>query len=348
VPRSQDLSGGPDSTNLLAGRDIVYNGLTVAEARQIALDVYNANFLKLAGVAEDVARDRAERITREFVETLQTRNPAGLASMSDPDMLRTLYAAQEGYACSGEDGLEQALIDLLVDRAGQTERDLKTHVLNQAVTTLPKLTKKQRSAVAIVFVVKNTRYAGPLTLSGFYEYLTHYLAPLVDELPESSSDFGYMQYTGVGSVNSIQPVTIEGAYYQTAYGFFSNGFTGKVAPEPWRPFLDDPEIFMPCLRDPQKLQIRAGSMSEVKELAKAKNIPTLVTNAATGRMQEPDIRGDMIDHVPSLRILFDKWPDESGGGGISTFQLTAVGIAIGHACQRKVVGDVGLLDTFLR
>jgi hypothetical protein len=259
-------------------------------------------------------------------------------------MLRTLYAAQEGYACSGEDDLEQALVDLLVDRAGQAERDLKTHVLNQAVATLPKLTKKQRSAVTIVFVVKNTQYVGPLALPVFYEYLTRYLAPLVDELPESSSDFGYMQYTGVGSIVPFQPVTIEAAYYQTAYGFFSNGFTGEVAPEPWRPFLDDPEIFMPCLRDPQKLQIRARSMAEVEELAKAKNIPALVTNAATGRMQEPDIRADMIGHVPSLEILFNKWPGESDAS-LSKFKLTAVGIAIGHACQRKVVGDVGSLDT---
>ena len=99
---SQDLSGGPESTNLQAGRDITY-GVTATEARQIALDVYNANYLKLAGVAEDTARDRAERITRDFIETLQARNPAGLKGMGDPDMLRTLYAAQEGFACSGFD-----------------------------------------------------------------------------------------------------------------------------------------------------------------------------------------------------------------------------------------------------
>jgi hypothetical protein len=170
VRPSQDLSGGPDSTNLQAGRDIVY-GVAAAEARKIALDVYNANYMKLAGIAEDTARDRAERITREFIETLKERNPAGLASMSDPDMLRTLYAAQEGYSCSGEDDLEAALIDLLVDRAGQAEPDLKTHVLNQAIATLPKLTKKQRAAATVIFSVRHTQYAGPFDLSAFYDYL---------------------------------------------------------------------------------------------------------------------------------------------------------------------------------
>lgn len=345
--RSQDLTGGPDSTNLQAGRDIVYNGVTAAEARQIALDVYNANFLKLAGVAEDVARDRAERITRRYVETQQTLNPSGLASMGDPDMLRTLYAAQEGYACSGEDDLEQALIDLLVDRAGQTERDLKTHVLNQAVATLPKLTKVQRGAVAVVFAVKNTSYAGPFDLAAFYEYLAHYIVPLVCRLPESTADFGYMQFTGVGSVDAFfQAITLEQAYGEQACGFFSMGFSRESAPDSWRPFLDDPEVFMPCLRDPRKLQIRARSMLEIRKLAKAKNLPELAQKATFSRMPDSNIRADIIAHVPSFETLFDKWEGEPGAG-LSTFQLTAVGIAIGHACMRKVVGGIGPLDTFL-
>jgi hypothetical protein len=342
--RGQDLSGGAESTNLQAGRDIVY-GVTAAEARQIALDVYDANYLRLTGVAEDIARDRAERITREFIETLQARNPAGLASMSDPDMLRTLYAAQEGYACSGEDDLEEALVDLLVDRAGQAERDLKTHVLNQAVATLPKLTKKQRSATAIVLCVKYTRYTGPFNLSDFYDYVGRYLGPFVDDIPETPGDFGYMDYTGVGSVITLSETPLAMAFQELASGFFSTGFSREDAPEPWIPFLDDPEVFMPCLRDPQKLQIRARSMVEMRELAEARNIPTLITSAGA-RMNINEIRTDMVAHVPSLETLFDKW-GSSGIPSLATFNLTSVGIAIGHACQRKVVGSMTPLESFL-
>jgi hypothetical protein len=363
MTRSQDLSAGDHSTNsqagrdsLQAGRDLVQadgnvylvNGITYTydQIRQIALDVYNSNFLKLAGVAEDIARDRAERITREFLETLQARSPASLASMSDPDMLRTLYAAQEGFACSGEDDLEAALIDLLVDRAGQTERDLKTHVLNQAIATLPKLTKRHRAATTVIFATKYTQYAGPLDLSTFYDYLTQYLVPFVADIPESSADFGYMEYTGVGSVITFASVILANVYGEQACGFFSNGFTREAAPEPWTPFLDDPEVFVPCLRDPKKLQIRARSMTEVLELSKTKGIPTLVTNAKTGRMQQPEIKDDMIAHLPSLEALFERWGD-SGTSELASFGLTAVGIAIGHACQRKIVGEMTPLEHFL-
>jgi hypothetical protein len=103
---------------------------------------------------------------------------------------------------------------------------------------------------------------------------------------------------------------------------------------------------MPCLRDPEKLQIRARSMHEVRELSKAKGIPTLITNAKTGRMLPAQIKTDMVAHVPALGALFDKW-GEAGRGNLATFHLTAVGIAIGHACQRKIVGHAVPLELFL-
>jgi hypothetical protein len=66
------------------------------------------------------------------LDTLRTRNPAALESMADPDMLNALYSGVSGYARSGEDDLARALVDMLVDRAGQQERDLKLQVLNQS------------------------------------------------------------------------------------------------------------------------------------------------------------------------------------------------------------------------
>lgn len=62
-------------------------------------------------------------------------------------------------------------------------------------------------------------------------------------------------------------------------------------------------------------------------------------------MKEPEIKADLITRFPSMKKLFDKWD----GVGLSRFELTAVGIAIGHACQRKVVGSAASspLEVFL-
>jgi hypothetical protein len=101
-----------------------------------------------------------------------------------------------------------------------------------------------------------------------------------------------------------------------------------------------------CLRGPSKLQIKARSIAEVDELAKAKSIPALVTHASTGRMQPPEIRADMVARIPALATLFDKW-GKAGSPNLSTFLLTAVGLAIGHSCQRQVVGVAAPLDGYL-
>src|SRR5918999_2351247 len=145
----QRQEGGRESTNIQAGRDItVSQGPSVEEVREIALDVFHRNFLQLQGLAEDVARGRAEKITNEFLKQLQDRNPAALESSKDPDMQLALFSAQREYARSGDADLEQVLVDLLVDRASEQHPGLRTIVLNEAITAAPKLTEDQRRAVA--------------------------------------------------------------------------------------------------------------------------------------------------------------------------------------------------------
>jgi hypothetical protein len=60
-------------------------------------------------------------------------------------------------------------------------------------------------------------------------------------------------------------------------------------------------------------------------------------------MQPNEIRDDLLSHIPSLAELFNKWDSV----GLSDFQLTAVGIAIGHAFQRRIVSESTPLDVFL-
>jgi hypothetical protein len=164
-----------------------------------------------------------------------------------------------------------------------------------------------------------------------------------------------MAYTGVGSI-AAGSITLEDMFYRTEYGFFVNGFTREgedaahrlpnpVAEPGWVPFLGDPQIFIPCIRNPEKLQINARSLFDVQQLASARELPTLVTHQDTGRMREPEIKSDLIARFPQMKILFDKW----GSLGLSSFDLNTVGIAIGHACQRKMVGsDASVpLETFL-
>lgn len=121
--KDQNQNSGDNSTNIQAGT-IIMQGVSATEARQIALDVYHANFLTLAGEAKDTACKRAEEITEDFLKKLQHENPNGIQKSKDPDFQYSLYTVQKEYAKSGDKDLGDLLVDLLVDRSKQDKRDI--------------------------------------------------------------------------------------------------------------------------------------------------------------------------------------------------------------------------------
>lgn len=108
-----------------AGNDVVVNqGLTYTEARSAALDVFRANFYELAGIARDIASQRASELTEQFLTKLQLDNPDALKRASSPDFQAALFTAQKEYAISGDEDLASVLVDLLVARSEQQQRNM--------------------------------------------------------------------------------------------------------------------------------------------------------------------------------------------------------------------------------
>jgi hypothetical protein len=357
----QEQSSGDDSVNIQAGHGITFNvGVSASEVRELALDVYRANFLELRGIAEDVARERAERITNDFIDALKTRNSDGLASIQDPDMQVAIYNAQKGYACSGDADLESALIDLLVDRAGQATRNLKTLVLNQAIECIPRLTAEQRKALAITFLVRHTSWPGPLTLAHFYGCLATNWAPFADIASIRPIDLQYTQAAGVGAGTPLG-LQLEAVLWQTFCGFLFKGFTlDQAKPQIQGYGLDDRQIeglladrsvIVPCLRNSELWQFNAISIARVQELQKARgiiivrpgNAGPLENICLQGQMAYKDMREDTVSHVPGISQLFENWESS----GLNAFDLTAVGIAIGHSYWRQTTGSEAPLDIWL-
>ena len=85
--KNQRQEASSESTAIQAGRDIsiAINGISCSDARNIALDVFNANFYKLSEQAALKAVKRAEEITEKFLFRLQKENPEGLVKACEPD-----------------------------------------------------------------------------------------------------------------------------------------------------------------------------------------------------------------------------------------------------------------------
>jgi hypothetical protein len=91
---SQKQKAGDNSTNIQAQTIIVQQGPSVDEVRQIALDVFKANFLELSNVAADIALRRVEEITDKFLGKLQQENADGLQQAQNPDFQYALFTVQ--------------------------------------------------------------------------------------------------------------------------------------------------------------------------------------------------------------------------------------------------------------
>lgn len=116
----QKQEAGDYSTNLQGKSIVIHQGISYADAKEIALDVYKANFLQLAQDAASLAINRAEQLTDDFLARLKERAPETIGSMRDPAMQMAIFTAQREYAKSGDMDLEDLLIDILVERPRRT------------------------------------------------------------------------------------------------------------------------------------------------------------------------------------------------------------------------------------
>lgn len=126
---TQNQKAGDNSANIQANSVTVNQGLSVIEVRQMALDVFRANFFELAGEAKNIARQRAEEITEAFLKKLQGESAGGMAQAQDPDFQHALFTVQKEHARSGDKELASLLVDLLVDRTKHDSRTILQIVL---------------------------------------------------------------------------------------------------------------------------------------------------------------------------------------------------------------------------
>ena len=151
----QEQRGGRQSTNYQAQTINIAHGSSLAEVRDIALEIFQANFFQLAGTAAQTAQSRAEELVGNFISELRDRNPAGAHHAADPDFQYSLIIAQREYARSGDRELGDLLVNLLVDRTASEKRTTQQISLNEAIGAVPKLTNGQLAAITVVFATLN-------------------------------------------------------------------------------------------------------------------------------------------------------------------------------------------------
>jgi len=333
--KNQEQSSGDDSQNLQAGRDIIIQGLTYSETKDlvitVAQEVFRNNSIKLANEAYELVQERSEEILENFLKKLEAKNPQAIETMRDPGMQFSLFNAQKEYARTGDKGLADLLEDILVDRAQNPNRDLMQIVLDECISVAPKLTPDQFDALSLIFILRYTINNNVTSINALLSFIFTYLIPFVEGIREEDSRYQHLEFTGCGTLGlsdfSIQNILRQLYMIAFSKGFPIDEYDNKVGTDPkFKQFIT------PCFHDSSKFQISLINKGKVEEVGKAngltdeeiKNINNIFESSLMG---ENEVRDYLISLNPSMNDFINKW-DKSD---VRRMTLTSVGIAIGHA-----------------
>jgi hypothetical protein len=344
---NQKQKSGDNSVNIQAGGNVNF-GLTYQDAKQIALDVFEQNFFQLVGVANEVATQRAEEITEEFLKELQKRNPEGIKCAQDPDFQYALFTAQKEYARSGNKDLEGILVDLLVDRTKAPEESLQKIVLNEAINVVPKLTKEQIAVLHIAFVIRYVIDEDIVSLERLAKHFEDAISPFLPFLPKDDITFQHLQYTGCGFIRSDLSKVHElfrGHYPK----LFSKGIEGTKLKEALGDY--PPEFVIPCLHNENLLQFNTDNgigliilLQKYGLAPKPKDFIFYENLYKELLMNDEEIETALMKvHADFVNLLI-MWDNTHLG----KILLTSVGIAIAHANYCRITGSTSPLSLWIK
>lgn len=315
-------------------------GVTASEARNIALDVAKSTFFELTGVAKETAKERVEEITNKVIEKLEKEYPSGLQKAKDPDFQYALFTVQKEYARNGDKDLGDLLVDLIVDRSKQDSRDILQIVLNESLIIAPKLTNSQIACLSVIFLCRYTQTLNIVSHHKLGEYFDKNIKHFIGHLLKNDATYQHLEFTGCGSIqiSSISLEEVMGRIYQ---GLFLKGIDSAEIMSTALSSVDatNTHFFIQCLNDSTKLQVNALNKNVLKDLFTQFSIPSneqyqIERLFDMNMMNLEEIKTKCIQIRPYMDEIFNIWSESP----MNTFTLTSVGIAIGHANLKRLVG----------
>lgn len=339
--KDKNQKGGDHSKNLQANTININQGISYQDAKQIALDVFKANFLELSQSAAELTLKRAEEFIENFLETLKEKNPEAISNFNDPSTQYSLFSAQKSYAKTGDGKLMEVLIDILVDISVEKERTLKKIVLEESLSTAPKLTLNQLDILSLVFMITEISFDSINSFESFDALLVKYVKPLSEDLHSANSLYLHLAYTGCCNLRQLvfEREKIEDYFKETYRGLFQVGFTKD---EFLKRIGDESVIEIlttQCLHDPVKLQIPALNERHLENIFEEKKInPEILESVKSlfksNTMKNEDVRRFLVERNDWIEKLLKQWENSS----LQVMTLTSVGIAIAQANLKRKTG----------
>lgn len=331
--KNQKQEGGEKSTNLQAQNITLNQGISYSDAKEIANDVFQNNFLKLSQTALEKAEERANELVDEFIEKMKDEKPEAIGAMETPSMQHALYTAQKEYAKTGDKELSDVLVDLLIERIDKQERSLIQIVLDESIEVASKLTNPQFDILTLVFVLKYSMNHSLGNIQKFEEYINQYIVPFTENLTQENSCYQHLEYSKC--CLNIIGTNIEKIFKDNYKGLFQKGHTQEEIEKKFEDYTSYSSLFVPCLRDGSLLQVKALNDNALIEALEKSGLPASEHNKLKGlfnskMLSDNEIKSYIESIHPNMVELVTFWNET-----MSSLNLTSVGIALGRANLKR-------------
>ncbi|MBF9019047.1 MULTISPECIES: LPO_1073/Vpar_1526 family protein [unclassified Oceanispirochaeta] len=343
----QTQKSGDQSENISAGRDVVKVGLSLEEARTVAIGVYNENIYKLVGIAQDIIESRVHDFTEKALNSIISENPENLVSLCDPDFQSAFYEAQKTYVKSGNESLEQNLLILLKDRSNKTNTDFHRIVLNESINTVSKLTDRQLNILSIVYFFDFAKMNIPINFDIFCHELEKIVLPLTSNIIVNRNDFLHFEYTGCGSRNQSR-YNLLSLIIESYRGLFLKGVERRHQND--ISYLEENNLIIPCINNPELIQINALSLANLNTKLEGLPFSENQKQAArnffnnTHQIDLQEIKNRIISIKPFMLKVFDLYEQLE----LNQLFLTSIGISLAASNIERLSGVKTNLEKVLQ
>ncbi|WP_371598824.1 LPO_1073/Vpar_1526 family protein [Streptomyces sp. NBC_00564] len=217
-----------DGAQLVQAQTVNY-GISVQDAEHICLKLMKEYLERYSQEAFEVAGKRVEEFAVNFLTELNKQAPEAISNLKDPGVQSAVLDAEVGFAKSGDEQLGEVLVEMLVARTLETERNVKQLALNEGIAVAQRLTSKHLAALSLLFFFKNVQ-VNPPTAEDFKERVKALLPPMCADFRSfTESDSQYLVATGC-AVRSIGTISWQSIMKQRYPGLYHRGFRPEETP----------------------------------------------------------------------------------------------------------------------
>lgn len=351
--KEKQLAQQGDGHNYAADTIHVHHssGLSVVDIKELAKSVFIENFPKL----QEVARIEAEKNRDLFITELDARIKEKLTTeeikkFDKPDIQYALKDAVISASRKDSSETRTILSNLIVERVKNDGIEFKEIVYNEAIATLPRLTKNQLNILAFVFMSRYARFPAVNDWITFEKTIKENICPFIN-FQSTLAQFQHLEYSDCGNVG-IAPSKLESVFrvnYNHLFLIKENPFIDKATYESLNLKTEVESLFFKKNETADKFYFIHKTVADIQAIR-----GKLITN---GINEFPDFSTLLLNKTKNeteiaaeLKLKFDfadKLLKQFNDTGVVSLTLTSVGIVLGASHYEGVTGKKINIDNWI-